>query len=106
MKRHVKFLALVVVSAVAISVGVLAYYLALPRVSLMVYRDSNVTGTKARMNETVTLHVKNIGTVDLSLNACAIRHALGSIHVNYMFQIDLLIPVGVEAIISFPACGG
>ncbi len=55
---------MVVVEIVVVAAGVLVYYLTLALVSLMVYTDSKVTNCSARLNETVMLHVKNIGTVD------------------------------------------
>jgi len=108
MKRTIKILVLVVLAAVAVSVGVHVYYLSLPRVSLLVYRDSKVTGCKERLNETVILHVKNDGTVDLYLNACRIGQTVLTygLSVSYIFQSDIEIPVGVEAVITFPAAGG
>jgi len=105
MKTYVKILVLVVAAVVAISVGVYAYFLMLPRVSLLVYPDSQVTGCKQQLNETVILHVKNDGTVELHVNATAIYIPAG-ITVTYLFQTDIVIPVGVEAVISFPAGGG
>ena len=108
MKGHMKVLVFVVVAVVAISVGVYAYFLMLPRVSLLVYPDSEVTGCKERLNETVILHVKNDGTVDLSVNACEISQVggLDDPSATYIFQGDVEIPVGVEAVIVFPAGGG
>ena len=107
MKAHLKVLVFVVVAVVAVSVGVYAYYLTMSRVSLLVYRDSKVTGCKKRLNETVMLHVMNDGTVNLYVNACAMWSAKeGGFWVTYVFQSDVEIPVGVEAIIAFPAAGG
>ena len=109
MKGHVKILVFVVFAVVAISVGVYAYYLTVPRVSLMVYPDTKVTGCKERLNETVILHVMNDGTVDLYLNACMIDSYGGitfEVSATYFFQGDVEIPVGVEAVITFPAGGG
>ena len=108
MRGYVKILFLIVVMVVVVAVGVYAYYLTLPRVSLLVYPDSKVTGCKERINETVILHVKNDGTVDLYLNACTIESygGLENASATYIFQSDIFIPVGVEAVISFPAGGG
>jgi len=109
MKRYVKFLVLIVGVAVALSVGVYAYYLTLPRVSLILYSDSKLTGCKARLNETFMLHLKNDGTVHLYVNACVIDAnvgVVGDVVVTYTFQSDIEIPVGVEAVITFPASGG
>jgi len=72
MRGYVKVLLLIVVVAVVVAVAVYAYYLTLPRLSLLIYKDSKVTGCKERINETVILHVKNDGSVDLYLNACTI----------------------------------
>ena len=108
MKGHVKILVFVVVAAVAVSVSVYAYYLTMSRVSLLVYPDSKVTGCKKRLNETVILHVKNDGTVNLYVNASTIQgyDIPLSVIVTYIFQGDIEIPVGVEAVIAFPAGGG
>ena len=108
MKGHVRILVFVVFAVVAISVGAYAYYLTVPRVSLLVYPDSEVTGCKEQMHETVILHVKNDGTVNLYVNACAIESygGLENATASYTFQSDIEIPVGVEAVITFPAGGG
>ena len=109
MRGHARVLLLIVVAAVVVAVGVYAYYLSMPRVSLLVYKDSKVTGCRERINETVILHVKNDGTVDLYINACRIEGNIGggfSVDITYIFQSDIVIPVGVEAVISFPAGGG
>ena len=108
MRGYVKVLFLIVVVAVVVAVAIYAYYLTLPRLSLLIYKDSKVTGCKERINETVILHVKNDGTVDLYINACYINCYMGgwSAGATYIFQSDILIPVGVEAVISFPAGGG
>ena len=104
--RGQKSLVLVVVVALAISAGVYAYYLTMPRVSLLFYPDSKVTGCKQRLNETVILHVKNDGTVDLYVNGSFIGTDIGLPGTTYFFQSDIVIPVGVETIIIFSAGGG
>ena len=107
MRRNVKVLLLIVVVAVVVAVAVYAYYLTLPRVSLLVYKDSKVTGCVKGVEGLVILHVKNDGTVDLYINACAISYY--DFHwdiVTYIFQSDIVIPVGVEAVITFPTSGG
>jgi len=77
----------------------------------MVYPDSRVTGCKEQLNETVILHVKNVGNVDLYINACSVWCYVGgteelNVEVTYIFENDIVIPVGVEAVIVFPAGGG
>lgn len=106
MRQHIKILLLVVMAAVALSVGVYAYYLTMPRASLMVYPDSKVTGCKERLNETVILHLANSGNMDLHVNACAITIHVTDVNATYFFQSDIEIPVGVEAVTTFRASGG
>jgi len=100
-----KILVLIIGIIVAVFVGVYAYYLTLPRLSLLVYPDSKITGCKLRQNETVILHVRNDGTVNLYVNACNIYADFG-VEITYLFQSDIVIPVGVEVVIDFPAGGG
>jgi len=107
MKMLVKTLILVVAIVAVIVGGVSVYYLTLPRMSLMVHRDSKVTGCIKGVNETIILHVLNDGNVNIHINACAI--STYDFHwdiVTYTFQSDIMIPVGVETAIVFPAGGG
>jgi len=108
MRRYFKILFLVLAVAVTAYIVVYIYYFTLPRVSLLVYTDSKITGCKTRLNETVILHLKNDGTVDLYINACEISQsgAMENPSAMYIFQKDIVIPVGVEALIVFPAGGG
>jgi len=108
MKGYVKILALVVVAAVAVAACVYTYFLLQPRLSLLVYPDSKVAGCKKRLNETVILHVRNDGNIDLYVNSLFIESygGLENASATYTFQSDIVIPIGVEAVIIFPASGG
>jgi len=109
MRGVVKILVLVVVAAVAVAAGVYTYFLLQPRLSLLLYPDSKVAGCKTRLNETVILHVRNDGNIDLYVNSIYIETYGGepfSPNATYTFQSDIVIPIGVEAVIIFPAGGG
>ncbi len=110
MKGHIKVLVLVVVVAAVATIGVYVYFLTLPRTSILVYPDTRVTGTKERLNETIILHLRNEGTEDLNINGSEIAQDTGtpetSSYVTYIFQDNIIIPSGVEAVITFPAGGG
>jgi len=107
-KGYMKILILVVVAAVAVASGVYTYFLLQPRLSLLVYPDSKVTGCKERLNETVMLHVRNDGNIDIYVNSLFIESygGLENASATYTFQSDVVIPIGVEAVITFPAGGG